>query len=222
MLAAAGLIFLARASGWERARRAEYYLSAWMAVTMGAEIASAHPTFTWYFLLIVPFLAIPAAVGIYAVGARLYRPDRPRWPVGVVAALVLLTWGRAMLDDVDAWSWHDMETLARKVDEVAPRNTTLWADEHVYFLTHRPAPEGMEFAPAHKLDIPMSQAAPLHILPGPELARRVKAGAYSVVANCDDDIIKRYDLNDLYRKKTEVSTCTIFSDFGGATSSGTK
>lgn len=215
LLAVAGLLFIARASGWERRLRAEIYLAAWMAIAMGAEIASAHPTFWWYFQLVVPFLTIPAAVGIYAVGARLYRPDRARWPVGFVIVLMALGWGRAFYDDADSLTWSDMQQLAQKVDEVTPPNATVWADEQIYFLTHRPVPEGMEFSASHKLDLPMSQAAPLHILPGAELKRRVQAGAYSTVETCDDeDTIKYYALDELYRQSAEIaSTCKVFWEF---------
>src|SRR5581483_11413430 len=129
MLAIAGLLFLVRASGWERARRAEFYLAAWIAVSMALEVASAHPTFHWYFLVIVPFLAIPAAVGIYVVSSRLYRPDRTRWPVAVLVLLLAVAWGRTILDDLDSFTWRDMEKISKKVGEVTPPNATLWADE---------------------------------------------------------------------------------------------
>ena len=220
LLAAGGLLFLATASGWERARRAEFFLAAWITFLMGAEIATAHPTFTWYFLLIVPFLAIPAAVGIYAAGARLYRPDRPGWPVGVLAFLLIVGFGKAIYDDRDALSWTSMEAIAKKVQEVTPPGASLWASEHIYFLTHRPIPEGMEFQAGLKTDMPMSQAAPLHILPGPELARRVKGGAFSTIASCDDDKIEELGLAQLYAKKEEVGTCTVFWEFTGSRPAG--
>jgi hypothetical protein len=217
LLAVAGLLFIRSAGGWERNRRAEFYLSAWIALLMGVEIATAHPTFSWYFLVIVPFLAIPAAAGIYVVGARLYKPDRPRWPVAVLTVLLALGLAKTIYDDSDSLKWSTMQAMAKKVEQLAPRDGTLWANEHIFFLTHRPIPEGMEFQAGMKLDMPMSQAAPLHILPGPELARRVKSGAYSTIATCDDDKIEKLGLNSLYTNKEDIDSCFVFWGFKGKT-----
>ncbi len=210
VLAIAGLLYMAKTSGWDRVRRAEFYLAAWMAAAMGLEIGAAHPTFWWYFQLIVPFLALPAAAGLYFAASRLYHPDRPRWPVAVMAALLLLSLGRSLYEDADALTWPDLEAIARKVDQVTPPNGVIWADEQIYFLTGRPMPEGMEFAPAHKLEMPLSQAAMLHILPEPELDRRVKAGAYATISTCDDDKIELLRLDKLYAHKATMSDCTVF------------
>ena len=215
LLAAIGLYFIAAQSGWDRARRAEFYLCGWIALLMGLEIATAHPTFSWYFLLIVPFLAIPATAGLYAIGSRL-APDRPAWPVTVLILLLAVGLVRTLYEDNGSLTWKDMQAIANKIEEVTPRNATIWTSEHVYFLTHRQVPEGMEFQATLKLEIPMSQAAPLHILPGPELARRVKAGAYATISSCDDDKIKELGLADLYKKKEEIGDdCTVFWDWAG-------
>lgn len=213
LLAVGGLLFIRSAGGWERARRAEFYLSAWIALLMGVEIATAHPTFSWYFLLVVPFLAIPAAAGIYVVGARLYKPDRPGWPVAVLTVLLALGLAKTIYDDADSLKWSTMDAMAKKVQELAPQNGQLWANEHIFFLTGRPIPEGMEFQAGMKLDMPISQAAPLHILPGPELARRVKSGAYSTIATCDDTKVEQLGLKELYTNKEDVDTCYVFWDF---------
>src|SRR5579884_1141274 len=159
LLAAGGLLFVAKRSGWERARRAEYYLCGWIALFMGTEIATAHPTFTWYFLLIVPFLAIPAAAGVYALASRLYSPDRVVWPVAVLTVLLGVAFARTLQDDAGSFTWHDMEAVANKVNEITPdKNAPIFSSEHIYFLTHRPIPDGMEFQPALKLEMPMSEA----------------------------------------------------------------
>ena len=210
LLAIAGLIFVYRRSGWDRARRAEFYLCAWIAAGMGLEIASAHPTFRWYFLLIVPFLAIPAIAGLYDLASRMYAPDRALLPVTALSLLLALGLGRALADDSDSMTWQDMETIAHKVDEVTPKQAMLWANEQVYFLTHRAPPEGMEFQAAQKLEIPLSEAEPLHVLPGAELARRVKAGAFDTIEICDDDRINELGLREIYSQSAEIATCTIF------------
>lgn len=216
LLAVAGILFVARRSGWIRSLRAEYYLCFWIALLMGLEIATAHPTFAWYFLLIVPFMGILAAAGFYSIASRLWGADRPRWALAVLAVLLCVALVRTMYDDTGSITWHDFDKLAKKVNEVTAPNGSLWADEHVYFLTRRPPPDGMEFAPAHKLDMDMKLASKLHILPGKELNRRVKAGMFDTVATCDDDDkIKELGLADIYAKKADVESCTVYWDKKG-------
>src|ERR1039457_1671994 len=210
LLAVAGVLYVVRRSGWDRALRAEYYLCAWIALLMGGEIATAHPTFAWYFILIIPFLGILAGAGFYSIGSRLYGPDRPKWAVAVLAALLCFALMRSLYDDGGSLTWHDLDKLAKKANEVTPRNASMWADEHIYFLTRRARSGGMEFAPAHKLDMALPQAAKLHILPGVELDRRVKAGVYDTIATCDDDDrIKELGLSDLYAKKADIASCAV-------------
>ncbi|HEV2689998.1 MAG TPA: hypothetical protein VGV35_15670 [Bryobacteraceae bacterium] len=213
LLAVTGLLFIAKGSEWNRAQRSEFYLCGWLAGAVGVEIASAHPTFAWYFLLVVPFLAILAVAGLHEVASRMYKPDRPVWPVALLSVLLSLALVRALRDDSEATTWGDMQAVANKVDEVTPPQGTLWAGEQIYFLTRRPPPDGMELAATHKMDVPMAFAAPLHILPKRELDRRVKEGMYGTIAICDDDhTIKELALPELYAKKAEISSCTVFWD----------
>ena len=72
LLAVFGLLYVVRRTGWSHASKAEFYLCAWLAAGLSAEIGRAHPTFTQYFLLIVPFLAVLAVAGLYAIGYRAF------------------------------------------------------------------------------------------------------------------------------------------------------
>jgi len=212
LLAIAGVLYVARRSGWDRLVRAEYYLCAWAALLNGLEIATARPTFAWYFIVIVPLLGILGAAGFYSIGSRLWGPNRTKWAIAVLAMLMCFALMRSLYDDAGSMTWHDMEELAKKTAEVTPPNAPLWADEHIYFLLKRPPPDGMEFAPAHKLDLDPADAKKLHILTATELLREVKAGTFDTVATCDDDdSLKDYGLTDLYEKKTDVGSCAVYS-----------
>jgi hypothetical protein len=216
LLAAAGLWFLLRQCDWERERRAEMYLSLWLAVGLAAELATAHPTFERYFLVMVPFAVIPAIAGLYAVGVRLTGPGRPLHAAYFLVAILTLGLGRALFEDSDSYAWPDTEKIAHKVAEVTPRGATIWADELIYFLMRRPPPDGMEFSYAHDIEeMPAAQAAMLHILTASELRRRTAAGEYKTVAACyDTDNTDAAKVPDLYRQKDEVKDCTIYWDFG--------
>jgi hypothetical protein len=113
----------------------------------------------------------------------------------------------------DDYSWHDLEEVASKVDQVTPPQGLLLADEHMYFLTRRTPPPGAELADAQKLNLPAALAAAVHIVPRAEFARRVQARIFSTVETCndeDDDRFKVLGLPQVYSKKAVVHDCTIF------------
>ena len=213
LLAALGALFIAK-SDWDRVRRAEFYLCGWLAVATAAELCIARPTFQRYFLFVVPFLAILASAGLYAVTLRTPHPDRPAWPVLVLTVLTALGLLKSIYERGELYSWRDMENAGRKVNEVTPAEGTLWADEHIYFVTRRRPPTGMELADSHKLELlPATLAAALHIVPKSQLDRRVKAGEFDTVATfADADTIDELGLPKTYAKKASVGDCDVFWD----------
>jgi len=211
LLAAAGLLFIAFRSQWDRRLRAEFYLCGWLALALCAHLCSAHPTFPQYFILLTPFLGILAAVGLYSAGSRMYAPDRPLWPVLIFTALLSFALAKSLYEEFGQFDWHDFEELARKVDEVTPPNGMLLADEHVYFLTRRAPPSGMELNDSHKLELPAALAASLHVVNGSELDRQVRAGVFDTVETCDDEErMQARGLTQVYSQNAEVGSCTVF------------
>jgi hypothetical protein len=203
---------MARKTEWPRSLRSEHYLCAWLSVAMALEIGIAHPTFTWYFVFTVPFLAILAVTGLYEAGARLMPGARPGWSVAAVALLLCLSFGRALHEDSDEMNWPTMENIARKIVDVTPSGGEIWAGEQFFFLTQRPVPDGMEFQASQKLDMPLSEAHPLRILPLREFENRVKSRFYDTIEICDDERIKELGLHPLYSNSEETGACTIFWD----------
>jgi hypothetical protein len=213
LLAVAGFLYIARGSHWERERRAEFYLSGWMAAGLMAYLCYVRPTFSQYFCLTVPFLGIPASVGLYAVGSRLRSPDRPWAPFSVLAFLLCFGLAKNIYDDRTSHAWRDYEEVARKVDQVTPRHGLLLADEFAYFMTRRTPPSGLEYDDSHKLRLSAKDSAALHIFPRPELVRRVKAGTYDTVESCDDDDDEELDelgLPDVYAQTAVVQGCKVY------------
>ena len=213
MLAAAGFLYIARGSGWTRARRAEFYLAGWMAIGLIAYLCYVRPTFEQYFSLTVPFLGIPAAIGFYVVASRLVSPNRPWLPFSVLALLLVFGLARDIYDDRDSHTLPEYEQVARKVDQVTPHNGMLLSDEFVYFMTKRPPPPGLEYDDSHKLKLSPKQSALLHIFPRAELVRRVKAGMFDTVESCDDDDdaeLDDLDLPDVYVQKAEIAGCKVY------------
>jgi hypothetical protein len=221
LLAAAGLLVLRR--GGPRCRipaangtcSSELWLCVWLASLLGAESAVAHPTFPHYFVSVVPFLAILAAVGFAEVGQRMEPFVRPLGAAVALALLLLMFWGRGLYARRNIYTWEEIGQVARKTSEVTPPGAALWADEPVYFLTRRSPPSGMEFGYSHEVEtIPNRRARDLRILPFSEIRRQVEAGAYSTIQTCDADteFMQSLDLPALYRRHARVNGCAVYWD----------
>ncbi len=210
-LALAGVLFIRKRSGWERALRREFYLSAWLAVALMLHISTATPTFRRYYLLAVPFLAILACAGLYDVGSRLGSPDRPWWPVLIVSLLTGACLTKAMIEGHEDFSWYDVEQIAAKVKPVTPPQAVLFADEPTYFVTRHVPPSGLELEDSHKLDFPPAVARQLHVIPQKELDLEIKAGAFDTLEISDDDErIEKLGLRKMYAHSAKVEDYDVF------------
>ncbi len=214
LLSVTSLVLVGYQSGWSRRQRAEFYLCGCLALTLAIHISMALPAFERYYLLTVPFLGILASAGLYFVSTRLYGTERPALALVVFALLFSLSLAKRLIEDRDGFRWRDFERMAAKIDAVTPPDGMLLADEHVYFLTRRPPPTGMELGDSHKLEFPPATAALYHLLPQSELDRRVKAGTYDTVETCeeDDEDVQAFGLPTLYSQqmKVEGSACAVF------------
>lgn len=212
LLALFGILYVSRASGWARTVKSEFYLCAWLAVALAAEVGRAHPTFPQYFLLLVPFLAILAAAGLYAVASRALEPGRSGWAVALAGGVIAAGLARELYNwrTIDRWAAY--ERVAKKVDEVTPPGAPLLALEPIYFLTRRMPPPGFELYYTHKVDLPAAERARLHILTEAEVRGQARAGRFATVYACDEDDVESYGLEKLYRRKAELENCYVFWD----------
>ena len=219
---ALALLLLAVAAWWflrrpecDRRLRAEFYLSGWLALGLGAEVGLAHPTFARYFVLAVPFLAILAPAGFYEIVTRLRgAPSGPLVPVLLLCLLTAMGAGRAIYDNGEVYRWKDLQKVAAKIRQITPVDAPLYASEPLYFLLHTMPPEGMQFAYSRDLDLPPAQSAQLHIVRERDMDLRVKAGEFAAAAVCmDQDTVDRLKLSSLYRKTVEVEYCNVFWDW---------
>jgi hypothetical protein len=212
VLSAAGIWFVTRRSEWDQETRREFYLAGWLAAGLGLYVCTAHPTFTQYYIFATLFLAILAAIGVYAIGTRLH-PGRAQWLAAGVCIWACLAVAKEVYDKRDDQSWRGMEAIAQKVNEVTPVGAPLYADEHIYWLTGRMPPPGNEYISSHKLRLPKELSDLVHIVPQPEWDRRMMAGEFATVETCEEENwIKDRKLTEIYKQRAEVSNCTIFWD----------
>jgi hypothetical protein len=212
LLAVFGLLYVARRSPWPRPLKAEFYLCAWLAAAISAELGLAHPTFERYFLLIVPFVSILAVAGLYAIASPVLGPDRPLWPVLLVSLLFALGLGKSLHDEPDE-TWRLYQQMANKVDQVTPPNALVLADEPIYFLTRRTPPPGFELSYTHKINLPPAEAALMHIVNEAEVKRELQSGMFATAYTCDRGDIDNYGLKEMYQQHTDIADCTVFWDW---------
>ena len=208
-LAALGLLFVRR-SNWEQANKNVFYLCGWLALAETVHLLTARPTFSRYFLFTVPFLAIPAAAGLCALGEKLSSTGRVRAAVAAGCCLMALGLAKRLYEGRDDMGWRDVEPVAAKVNEVTPPGAALYAEENIYFLTRRAPLPGLEYHDSHKLKLPPAEAAALHVIPRPELDQMIKAGAFSTVQSCSDDEVDRLAVAKLYANKADIVECVVF------------
>ena len=134
-----------------------------------------------------------------------------KWPLALVAAVTVAGLARDLYEERTDMVWADIEPVAKAVAEAKPDPKPLFADEHIYLLTGVIPISGMEWGSGHKIDIPLDQARPLHVLPQKELDRMVKAGEFGTFETCDDGEIERLGLKTIYPHEKEIGECYLFT-----------
>lgn len=213
LLSIFAVVYIARRSDWNPERRAEFYLCAWLALGITAELAFAHPTFPRYFCLLAPFLGILAVPGLYAIGSRVLGPNRPFWPVLIISLLFAMALARTLFENRGLSTWPEYADMARKLVAVTPPGKPMFTDEGVYFVAKRRPPRGMEFGYSHKLKLPPDRLAALHITSEPVLQQELVDGIFGSAATCDNDTVDTYSLSKIFQHKDDLHNCSVFSDW---------
>jgi hypothetical protein len=190
-------------------RRPETQLCAGIAGAYCVFLMATHPTFAQYFTLALPFAAILAAAAL----EELFRHYPRQWPAAALAGLMAAMLIRTVSLQGGNMSWADLTNVAREVTGVLKPGDALDADEHIYLLTGRMPPPGMEWNSSHKITLPPAEAEALHVLPQPELDKKVKRGDFGVIESCDEDEVKRLELEKLYAQKKQIGSCFVFHQF---------
>jgi len=148
-LAAVGLLFTSRRAELNRERRSESYLCAWLTVVLSVCLAIPRPTFSFYFVLLTPFVGVLAATGLHAIGTLGWFSGRR---VLVIPSLIVLYsiglgWQVYKMRREIFYADHKtMEAIAREVNQVTPADGWVFAFEQVYFEARRLPPPGLENA----------------------------------------------------------------------------
>jgi hypothetical protein len=213
LLAGMGLLFAAQEHAWEARRRAEVYLCAWLAAGLGVWVALVRPTFPQYFVLLVPFLSVPAAVGVRALAEKIGPAAHPLWPAAGVATLFALGLGKWAYESRpdSGFQWKYYEDIASVVNRVAPPDVPVFSTEDcIYFAARRLPPAGLE-NPDFRL--PAGLAAKARMEPVSGLEASVAAGRFGAVAIWSGDgWVNSLALPSRYARYETVHGYEIFWD----------
>jgi hypothetical protein len=201
-LATAGLICVAEPDNETSRLKAELHLCAWLVVGLGIYLCTASPTYAWYFVLLIPFLGILAAMGIYSIGTRLGRSAKPVCLVLPVVGLFLVGLARAAyLERGHLYlHWPTIDAIAREVNLVTPPDELVYAHEGIYFAARRLPPSGLENTHALRLDLPSAFASSLHVVRPSQVDEWLAEGRFATVwIEVGDARIKALGLDRMYK-----------------------
>ena len=210
-LSIGGLVWVLRRSDWPRELKLQLALCGSLAVAICGALGLAHPTFPRYYLMAAPFVAIPAAAGLYAIGSRLFA--RPAWPLLLALLLTAAGLCKSLYERRENYTWTDYETIAHKIERATPPHGKVYAIELLYFLMRYRPLSGLEFDYSRKVTLPPAELARLHILTQADIDRLLAAGAFDTVYYCDgEDDYNKLGLPKLYRHQEDIEDCTLFWD----------
>lgn len=220
LLTAAGLLFLRARPAWEAPRRPEFGSCTWLAGGLAVYLAAIPSTVANYFVLVIPFLAILASLGVYAIGSTIGGRLRPGWLVLLIVTLFASGLARPVYETAKdfrdhryQWYWRAYEAIGREINRVTPKDELVWADGCTYFAARRVPPSGMENFYSSFLQLPPTLAASLHVVPGARLEEWLAAGRFAtVVIGADDHRVEALGLPSLYAHRKTLHGYEIFWD----------
>jgi|SRR5215813_10882454 len=138
-------------------REPELCLCAWLAIALSLFLAIPKPTFSFYFVLITPFLTILASSGLESISRLSWFSNRRIWLTTALVGLYLagLAWETyKMRREILHTDHKAIEEIATIVNQETPKDGWILAFEQVYFEAKRRPPPGLEngFNPFSRAD----------------------------------------------------------------------
>jgi len=156
-LAIMGLMFATKIRERSPEWAAELYLCVWLAVALSLFLALPEPTFSFYFVLITPFLTILAASGLDSISRSSWFSNRRIRLTAALVGLYLVGLGwetYKMRREIFHTDHKAIEEIATIVNRETPKDGWVLAFEQVYFQAKRRPPPGLEngFNPLSRAD----------------------------------------------------------------------
>jgi hypothetical protein len=179
-----GLGYLLGHRPFDPIKRSEFYLCGWLGGLLCAWVSVPHPTFPWYYMPAVPFAAVLAMLGLFAVYEHVLK-GRQLVPLLLVTCIVFsydsAKWLSTFLHDPSEHEWQEVDAIAGEIR--AQGCGSLYAsDMRVYFGSRcRPQPGMESYAASWLSSLSQTKADSLHIVRQDVINRKIQAGDFSIL-----------------------------------------
>jgi hypothetical protein len=160
----------------------ELRLCALITAVLTGYLCLARPTFAQYFLSVLPFMAILATGGLFAVATEVCPGIHSVWFVGALVGMFLFAGAKAVREHLTRpeKTWAEVEHVAEVVNEVTPPGSPVYcSDAAVYFAANRMPPSGLENNYTFQLDLPREEEEMLRILPHRKIVESIADGKFA-------------------------------------------
>jgi 4-amino-4-deoxy-L-arabinose transferase-like glycosyltransferase len=207
LLAAVGLVVVFFRRSPDDPPQADSVLAAAIVTALALFLCVPYPTFSFYFVVVVPFVAVLASRGaqclIDALPLRRLPTIARRAAVAVALAAIFVRAVNGNLYLFRMPVWENVERIAVEINRVAPAGTPVYAAHPlIYFAARRVPIAGTESRFGSELELPAEFAASLGVVPTTTIDNWIGQARYGAVWMYQDDPrINSLALATIYRNR---------------------
>lgn len=208
LLALVGFWYLIFRLTRQHMHRAELALAAALAGGLALFICTPYPSFSYYFVVVTPFLCILSYHGVTALAQARWTFRQSAFGLCLCAAVLTATAIRpAYRVEGSVWGlpavWNDNDAIAAAINRLTPSDAPVHAPEEIQFAARRVPHPGLENSFAAELDVSPGLITALNIVPQSQIDERIREGWYAALWMDDGDSqIQSSALGRVYDKYT--------------------
>lgn len=208
LLALLGFWCLMFRMAYDRKHRAELSLAAALTGALALFICTPHPSFTYYFVVVTPFLCILSYHGVTVLAQARWTVGQSAFALCLCAAVLIASVLRPAyrLDEGVRGLravWNDHEAIVAEINRVTPPEGAVSAPEEVQFAARRLPRRGLESSYGSELDVSPGLLAALNVVPDSQVEERLRQGWFSAVWMAADDArLQSPVLGRIYDRRT--------------------
>ena len=211
VLAFLGALFVRQGEGLGQRCRSDLSLCIRLLVVQGIFSAITTPTFTHYFVFILPYASILASVGVHAILTRLLtRYNALFFALFLIAAFAASDIKRAYqyarsLKRSQRYYWKQIEDVADVAQRISSNYRNVYAYEEVYFAAGIHPPEGLSCSFTKDIPLGPRRAKLLRLVSEKDIDAKLKSGNFDVVVvGYDDPKIDSLNLKMTYPRQVQL------------------
>jgi len=192
--------------------RAELALAAALTGGVALFVSTPYPAFSYYFVVITPFLCILAYHGIAALARARWTFRQSAFALCLCAAVLTTTAVRPTYRvDESVWGlpavWDAHGAIAAAINRVTPPDAPVYAPEGILFAARRLPHPGLENSFAGELDVASGLIASLNFVPQSRIEERIRQGWFAAVwMDANDPLINSLTLSRVYDRRMTLRT----------------